>query len=340
MDNISFVDNHVVIVPPKRTKKMTATRFASVLGLNEWATPFEMWCAICKVYEKPFEDTIYTKAGKVIEPKIIKYLQDVYFLDIKTPSDVYGEDYFKKTYGDFYGDTPIFGGMWDAKGSDVIVEIKTTKRAEDWLNDIPIYYKLQACLYAYLSGIDTVYFACGFLGEADYENPDAFVPTSKNTIVRSFSLSEEFPNFVDDYIVPAQKWWEKHVLTGESPKFDEKRDAEILKALRTNSIDGDASLNQILAQIDENQKILDGYAEKTASIEKEQKKLKDKLKEYLTTQFSENDTRVEANSTNYIFAVTKSEKSSLDNAKLKADGVYEKYLVKKTEYKMTVSKKK
>lgn len=59
----------IQITPPKRTKKVTGTRFATILGLNPWSTPFEMWCAITKTYEKPFEDTIYTIAGKTIEPK-------------------------------------------------------------------------------------------------------------------------------------------------------------------------------------------------------------------------------------------------------------------------------
>ena len=46
------------IAPPKRTKKITGTRFATILGLNPWSTPFEMWLAITKTYEIPFEDTL------------------------------------------------------------------------------------------------------------------------------------------------------------------------------------------------------------------------------------------------------------------------------------------
>ena len=65
----------IQITPPKRTKKVTGTRFATILGLNPWSTPFEMWCAITKTYEKPFEDTIYTIAGKTIEPKQAEYMK-------------------------------------------------------------------------------------------------------------------------------------------------------------------------------------------------------------------------------------------------------------------------
>lgn len=42
--------NRIQIAPPKKTKKITGTRFATILGLNPWSTAFEMWCAITKTY--------------------------------------------------------------------------------------------------------------------------------------------------------------------------------------------------------------------------------------------------------------------------------------------------
>ena len=59
------------LLSPRRSalKKITGTRFAAIMGLNKWTTPFNAWCAITRTYEEPFEDTIYTVAGKTIEPK-------------------------------------------------------------------------------------------------------------------------------------------------------------------------------------------------------------------------------------------------------------------------------
>ena len=85
--------NRIKIVPPRRPKKLTATRFATVLGLNPWSTPFEVWCEITKTYNKPFEETIYTAAGKTIEPKQAQFMKKSYFMtNIVTPTDIYGED--------------------------------------------------------------------------------------------------------------------------------------------------------------------------------------------------------------------------------------------------------
>lgn len=105
---MEWLDNKIQIVPPKRPKKLTATRFATILGLNPWSTPFEVWCEITRTYQKPFEDTIYTVAGKTIEPKQAEYMKNTYFMsNLVTPTDIYGENYFQKTFGDFFSDTPV-----------------------------------------------------------------------------------------------------------------------------------------------------------------------------------------------------------------------------------------
>ena len=82
----------IQVVPPKKPKKLTGTRFASVLGLNRWSTPFEIWCACTRTYEEPFEDTKFTIAGKAIEPKQAQYMKDAYFMrNLVTPTDIWGD---------------------------------------------------------------------------------------------------------------------------------------------------------------------------------------------------------------------------------------------------------
>lgn len=325
---MEFIEgNRIKIDPPKRTKKLTATRFATIMGLNAWSTPFEAWCEITKTYEKPFEDTIYTKAGKVIEPKIIDYLNRVYFLNLKSPTDVYGEDYFKKTWGDFFKDHRVLGGMWDAIGDDLVVEIKTTKRAEDWEHDIPIYYKLQACLYAYLLKVDNVIVTASFLEDSDYNNPDAFEPSAKNTIVREFKLSEEIPDFEERYVKPAIEFWTNHVETGISPAYDEKKDAEILKALRTNKPEiTDDSISNLLYEAEMLEVAIANHNAKITEKVDRLKEVKELIKEYMTKQFRDGDKTVEIDGGLYKWNLTRTVRKSVDVEKLKEDNIYEKYL--------------
>lgn len=326
-------NNRIKVDPPKKPKKCTATRFATILGLNAWATPFSAWCEITRTYEAPFEDSIYTIAGKVIEPKIIKYLNDVMFMDIKSPTDVYGEDYFKKTWGDFFPDQKELGGMWDAIGDNFVVEIKTTKRAEDWAIDVPIYYKLQACLYAYLLGFDNVVMTASFLEDKDYANPEAFEPSYKNTKIYEFKVSEAFPTFEDTYVKPALKFWRDHVETGISPEFDEKRDAEILKVLRKNTVEvEDQDISKLIAEADKLQEAIDKAEAKIEDKKKRLKEIDDTVKKYMSNQFRDGDKKVEIGGKKYTWTLTKSERSSLDSKALKEElpDVFGKY-TKKTE---------
>ena len=328
-----LANNRIKVDPPKKPKKLTATRFATVMGLNTWASPFSAWCEITRTYEEPFEDTIYTKAGKVIEPKIINYLNDVMFMDIKSPTDVYGADYFKKTWGDFFPDQKELGGMWDAIGDNFVVEIKTTKRAEDWALDVPIYYKLQACLYAYLLNFDNVIVTVSFLEDKDYVNPDAFEPSYKNTKIYEFKVSEEFPTFKETYIDPALAFWKNHVETGISPEFDEKKDAEILKVLRKNTVElEDTEISKLVAEADKLQESIDKVEAKLDEKKKRLKEIDEQVKKYMVTQFRDGDKKVEIPGKKYTWTLTKALRNGLDSTALKKElpDVFGKY-IKTTE---------
>ncbi|EJW94560.1 hypothetical protein EVA_17333, partial [gut metagenome] len=187
------------------------------------------------------------------EPKQAEYMVKSYGLDLISPTAMYGEDYFNKTRGDFFKESPHLGGMWDYLGVDengkvdTVFEMKTTKRIEDWVEDIPEYYALQASLYAYLLGVDHVVMVASFLEEPDYKDPTQYKPCVSNTIVKEFNVSERYPDF-QDKVNYVDQWWADHVETGVSPEYDEKKDAEILKELRTNKIDVDTDIKVLLRE--------------------------------------------------------------------------------------------
>lgn len=333
--------NQIQITPPKRTKKVTGTRFATILGLNPWSTPFEMWCAITKTYEKPFEDTIYTIAGKAIEPKQAEYMKKSYGMDLITPTDRYGEDYFSKTWGDFFPENPHFGGMWDYLGVnengevDTVLEMKTTKRIEDWQNDAPEYYALQAALYAYLLGVDNVIMVASFLDEKDYADPSKYVPNIKNTITVEFKVSERYPDF-ERMVSEVKSWWGEYVTSGISPVYDEKKDAEILAALRTHNLTPDTDIDALIKEAESLKTEVDKAATAIADKEKRLKEINDIIKEHAMKQFRDGDKKVEIKGSTYTWTVSRSETSTIDKKALEADGLLEKYQKKSEQYRMTV----
>lgn len=327
---------------PKKVRKLTATRFAAVLGLNRWTTPFQVWCEVTGAYREPFEDTIYTLAGKAIEPKQIQYMRDAYLMDdLRDPTDVYGPDYFSQTYGNFF-DHPILGGMWDAievddEGNAVtVLEFKTTKRAEDWVDDVPEYYALQAALYAWLLGCDDVVMVASFLEGPDYDDPESYVPSVENTATFEFKVSERYPRFTEDYVRPALQWWADHVETGTSPVYDEGADADYLKALRNKSLNPNTDVKVLMGELKKLHAKVEAAEQKVKADKARIEEITTQLKQYAANNIGDNKT-----ATIEYFGVTcklaTGTRESLDTAAMKRDGVYEKYAISKSSSRFTIA---
>lgn len=340
---MEWLDNGTVkIIPPKKPKKLTATRFATVLGLNPWSTPFEIWCEVTRTWQKPFEDSIYTIAGKTIEPKQAEYMKKSYFMtNLVTPTDIWGADYFKKTYGDFFKDTPVLGGMWDYLLYDkdgkptTVLEMKTTKRAEDWADDIPEYYALQAALYAFLLGVDDVIMVASFLEEKDYADPSKYVPSVNNTVTRPFKVSERYPEFEKKYVKPALRWWKKYVEAGVSPAYDEKKDAEILKALRTNNLSPETDIAALIAEGEALKRHIDEVSATIVDDEKRLKTVSDMIKKHAVSQFRDGDKKVSIRGNAYEWEVSKTSTVKIDKDAMKADGVLDKYSTTEDQFRIS-----
>jgi len=333
--------NQIKIDPPKNPKRITGTRLASILGLDKWNTEFKTWCAITKVYEEPFVDNKYTIAGKIIESKVIDYLRNVYRMDIKTPEDIYGKNYFEKTWGNFFPDVQVFGGMWDVLYYEdgklsAVIEIKTTKRVEDWTKGAPEHYAIQAALYAYLLGVDDILMVATFLDEPDYEHPENFVPSAENTIIDEFKLSERFPYF-QRHIDRALEWWKTHVEGGISPVFNETRDKEILEALRRNTLTADTDIKALMMEAEILKSEIDTVINTIANKEKRLEEIKNILKEHCMRQFRDGDKKVVLTGQKYEWILSRSESIEIDKDALKKDGLLTKYSKPKITYRFTQS---
>ena len=255
---------------------------------------------------------------------------------------MFGDNFFEKTYGDFFPDEKIFGGMWDYILTDhsgnptAVLEMKTSKRVEDWTDDIPEYYALQAALYAYLLGVDQVYMVASFLEKKDYDHPGDFVCSVDNTIVKPFKVHERYPHFKRDYIDPATAWWESYVERGISPEFDEKKDAEILAELRRHSITPETDIDELIREAEDIGRRIDEVESKILEDQKRIKELRELIKEYATQHFREGDKQVVMNGATHTFTVTKSTTATVDKKALEKDGLLDKYTTEKDTYKLTV----
>lgn len=319
---------------PKRIKKITGTRFASILGLDSWKSPFKTWCDMTGVYKEPFEDTVYTIAGKVIEPKVIAYLDKRYHFGkgkLVDPLTWFGKTTEELRY-DHFPDQKILGGMWDARTDKVVYELKTSKRVEDWWQDgefdAPANYKLQGALYAYLLGLDEFVMVLSITDDAILANPETFEPSPKNTFFRKYSLERDLPNF--PYLVEsALEWYDKHITKGVSPEWSntDARDKEVLAALTTQVIPVNVEdpISALIAEIEPLQAEVDTVKDSIAEKDKRLSALKDELKAQMLPRMTETDKKINQTGAAFKFELSKGQRKGYDEKAMKADGVLEKY---------------
>lgn len=339
-----LTSSQIQVDVPKKPKKITGTRFGAVLGFNTFATPFSVWCECTRTYEKPYEDTKYTLAGKAIEPLQRKYLQDeLFFYGLKGPQDIYGDDPMKATWGDFFHDEPIFGGMWDAVQYDennkpiAVVEFKTTKNAQDWTNgEMPEHYALQVALYAYLMHVEQCYLVASFLEESDYEHPEKFVPSQSNTHMIPFKVHERYPNF-EELLAKARKFWDENVATGLSPQFDSTRkvDKEILDILRSTNVTPDTDIDKLTAEWEENKIAIDAAEATVESKVERNKNIESQISELLKSSMKEGDKKATVSGKHIQFVYSCATTSTIDKDKLKIDGILDRYQTTKEVWKLT-----
>ena len=342
----------ILTEPPKQKLRITGHRFASVLGLNQYQSPFGSWCEITKLVKLPFEDNKYTIAGKTIEPKLINVVREK-FPNCMSIEEYYGNNIEKYRWNNFVDDSNIFGGVMDAVATKndlktilAVVECKTSSKPYLWENNqVPIEYLLQGCEYSYLKKLDRVIFICAFLQEADYNHPEKFVPTEENTILVVKKIKDvriEMPNgdliSFEEAIAYCEDWWHKYIETGISPEFDEELDKEYLDIIRTSKPQNDNDLDNLCISAklleDEINDIID--KNELDKKQKELKTLKDGIKEKMMDMLSNGETNVSYRQ----YKITGSISNKFDDKKFKKEHpkAYEQYLKQTITYRLLENK--
>ena len=230
-----------------RHGKITGSRFLAVLGKDPYSSEFKAACLIARVF---YDDTKtkYTIAGEVIEPIIRSYVRENRDRILREILGIGAEDAIsveepvaaKDCWYDHFRKEKIFGGMVDGyivvNGRRyAILEIKTSKDRSDWSDEagnvkIPEGYILQASLYAQLSKIEKIVFAVGFLEEPDYENPQDFVPSEKNTLFIAVDKKD-----ITEEMKTAEEWYRKYIESGITPEWSDS-DEGIIDILTSDRI--------------------------------------------------------------------------------------------------------
>jgi predicted phage-related endonuclease len=147
-----------------------------------------------------------------------------------------------------------------------------------------------------MKGLKEIIFVCVFLNELDYAHPEEVKITSDNTIIRIrqlddliFDINGQYMN-IEDCMQYAKEWWNKYIVTGISPEFDEKLDKEYLDIIRATDAVQDNDLLKVcddafkLSQEIKNAKIVNGIDE----MEKRLKLLENSIKKEMIDKTIDN----------------------------------------------------
>ena len=220
-------DRRIIRFSIGKPRKITGSRIAAIVGMNEYTSEFKVACEIAGLYRDG--PTPFTIAGDIMEPKIREYIRQNsarYIGDAlgSGPVDVIDPVPKEECNYEHFPEAAPFGGMvdgWvDVGGKHAaVLEIKTASDRSKWFGEngekiVPPNYLMQTSLYCDLSGLDRIVFAVGFPEEQDYESPEDWVPCEDNIEVRIIE-----PVAMADYKKRALEWYDRYIKKGVTPQW-------------------------------------------------------------------------------------------------------------------------
>lgn len=178
--------------------KIGGSDVSTICGLNPWVSPFTFWAKKTKRIEESREQNEAMEWGTRLEPVILAKFRDTHpeLHVIESPGT------FAHPERDWQIANPD-AIAYDPTGEATIIEIKTARYEDDWLNGVPPYYQTQVQWYLQTFGYTKAIVAVLF-GGSKY---------------REFEIqADEFEQSVN--LTKVTHWRELHLIRGEQPNYD------------------------------------------------------------------------------------------------------------------------
>ncbi|VEU75510.1 YqaJ-like viral recombinase domain [Mycoplasmopsis maculosa] len=216
-------------------KKFGGSSISDIFETDSFKSQFGAFCHLARL-KMPVLQEKYIKAGIAVEPKIFEILKEKYpKLDIEhIRAEDYGYDYFE-------GKHNILGGVPDGliPSQNIVLEMKTVniKKFESWSQEnnagVPLDYRKQAQLYAYLLGFDKYSIVAAFLEDSDYIKPEEIDLNKRNVKTYNFKVNKEMAK---DDVKRIIDFYEKYTALGKSPKYQLPRDIDQVEYLKCHNV--------------------------------------------------------------------------------------------------------
>lgn len=219
---------------PKGFKKFGGSSIGNIFETDAYKGKFLAFLHMTRL-SLPLFQKKYTAAGEAVEPKIFEEMKKANpALDIQhIEAAKVGYDYFKGVHD-------ILGGVPDGiiPSKKIVLEMKAVqaKKQAIWEENnnsgVPLDYRKQAQLYAYLLGYNKYSIVAAFLEEQDYAKPELIDVTQRNIGIYSFSIEKAK---VEDDIKEITDFFTHYSRTGISPQYDARRDYKVIEYLECHN---------------------------------------------------------------------------------------------------------
>jgi putative phage-type endonuclease len=201
-----------------------ASDAGTVLGVNPWSGPFELWLEKTgQIPPKDLSDVDAIYWGKTLEDVVRKEIAR------RRGTDVWKPDVMYRSIENPWQQASLDGLTWDADGP-LIVECKTANHwvAHEWDDDAtPPSYEAQVGHAAAVTGIRRAVIGV-LIGGVDFQ-------------MRTIDIDDDF---VQDLTDIEAHWWEHHVINGYAPDPDASDSCtDLLKRRWSDVLDATAILD-------------------------------------------------------------------------------------------------
>lgn len=239
----------------KLFKKITGTRFSSILNLSHYVSPFKTWTIMVNIFKDVMDPTL-VKVGNAVEPKVREYVEQqlgckyLCYDPFAIKWDVFKEN---KYFGGIPDGEPLNEHQRIDYSQFPMLEIKTSsidsfvykkvnnalqmqkddngyplikekgQKMRSWFNNnnqiqIPVEYQYQLGLYLYLRNINKGLFAITFLRPEDYVHPENYNANDHEIFMVNVDVIDK--QEIAKQVRFAEEWYKKYIETGISPKMD------------------------------------------------------------------------------------------------------------------------
>lgn len=340
----SVEGGHIVTDGSVRNK-VTGTSVAGILGCSPWSTPFQVACALLGLGREDISKKPEVLVGQALESEIIKYAGKTYgqyglFMSAdevyekrEGDHDAWESDFVDNVFaghvdGIVMREEPILDkksgfpiltedGKPRTRGVNYILEVKTSRNYDSWLNGVPEYYYWQVALYnEFIAKQDKAYVLLGMTSEATMKDVNSWVANEKTVGMFEMDIDRAEVQEKMEYI---RQWYNEYIVKGITPEHDptNPKDVALYDHLVniTQDVGDIANLIDQLAEVDG--RILEFEAEQK-SLYEFRDSLKDRIKEYQTVhRISE----IESTSGDYISQMTERPYTKWNEAQMKKDGI-------------------